>query len=76
MKRSKIEIPVSERYCLTVEEAAAYSLIGQDKLRQIIADDTQNDSGERALDFVLYVGKTIRIKRPQFEKYLENVSFL
>ena len=53
MQRSTIDIPVHERHCLTIAEAAAYFLIGQDKLREIIANDAVNTDGVCASDCVL-----------------------
>lgn len=42
-KRSPPEIPVWHKLCLTIEEAAAYSHIGEHKLRKI-ANDPKNKS--------------------------------
>ena len=66
MKRSPLEIPIQDRYCLTVDEAAAYTLIGQNRLREII-DNNKN------ADYLLWVGSQVRIKRPEFEKYLSTI---
>ena len=76
MQRSTIDIPINERHCLTIAEAAAYFLIGQDKLREIIANDAVNTDGVCASDCVLYVGKTVRIKRKLFENWVDKVNFL
>jgi len=59
-------IPVWERLCMTVEEAAAYSLIGENRLRQII------DNNPTA-DFILQVGNRTRIKRKEFENYVSGL---
>jgi len=69
LRRSPIDIPISDRYCMTVEEAAAYSLIGENRLREIINND-------RYADFLLWVGNTVRIKRPLFEEYLAKLNFV
>lgn len=66
MKRSPIEIPIADRYCLTVDEAAAYTLIGQNRLREII-DNNKN------ADYLLWVGSQVRIKRKEFENYLSRI---
>lgn len=76
MKKSKLEIPWWEKYCLSIEEAAAYSMIGENKLRRMIEEDAENEAGKRVLDFVLYSGSTKRIKRPQFEKWLETACYV
>jgi hypothetical protein len=60
---SKIEIPYNQRLCISIEEAAEYSMIGEHRLRKIIEDD-------RSLDWVLHVGARTRIKRSRFEKWV------
>lgn len=60
---SKFKIPCNERLCISIEEAAEYSMIGEQRLRKIIDED-------KSLNWVLYVGSWIRIKRPQFEKWV------
>ncbi len=57
-------IPISEKVALTIEEAAAYSNIGQNKLREL--------SKAPLCDFVLFVGKKTLIKRKAFEKYIDK----
>lgn len=57
-------IPIWEKVNLTLEEAAAYSNIGINKLREITDDDR--------CKFVLWVGKKRLIKRRLFEQYLED----
>ena len=57
------EIPIWEKFSLTAEEAAAYSGIGINRIRELM--------NERDCDFVLKVGcKKSLIKRVRFEKYL------
>lgn len=55
------EVPIWEKTNLTLEEAAAYSGIGINKLREI----TNNDR----CDFVLWVGTKRLIKRKQLDKW-------
>lgn len=57
-------VPIWEKVALTIEEAAAYSGIGQNKIREISNDDK--------CTFVLWVGSKRMIKRKPFEKYLEQ----
>lgn len=59
----------NQKYCLSVEEAARYSMIGEKKLRTIIDND-------ETLEWVLWVGSWVRIKRPQFEKWLDEQNYL
>lgn len=57
------EIPLWAKYTLSVEEAAAYSNIGENKIRELM---NENDC-----DFVLKVGcRKSLIKRTKFERYL------
>lgn len=60
----KHEIPIWEKSNLTLEEAAAYSGVGINKIRQL----TNNEKCE----FVLWVGSKRLIKRKKFEEYLEK----
>lgn len=57
------EVPYNQRLCISIEEAADYSMIGEHRLRKIIEED-------RTLDWVLKIGARTRIKRPQFEKWV------
>ena len=61
------EVPVWERYTLTVEEAAQYFHIGENKLRQIVKDNTD-------ADYILQIGNRILIKRKKFEQYIDKCS--
>ena len=58
------EVPIQEKVTLTIEEAAAYSNIGQCKLREMIED--------KGCPFVLFVGRKCLIKRKAFEKYIDQ----
>lgn len=58
-------IPVSQKYSLTIEEASQYFNIGLNKLRRLAA---QNPSAK----WVLMKGNRILIKRSQFEKLLDD----
>jgi hypothetical protein len=63
----KPEVPVSERYTLSIEEAAVYYGIGQKRLRYLIADDP-------TADYLIAVGNRTRFKRRKFEEYLDNAT--
>ena len=58
------EVPIGEKSNLTLEEAAAYSGIGINKLRDIT-------NGEHC-KLVLWVGSKRLIKRKLLDKYLEE----
>ena len=53
---------------LTLEEAAAYSGIGINKLRQLTDDDN--------CEFVLWIGTKRLIKRRKFDEYIEKLYSL
>lgn len=59
------EIPIWEKYNLTLEEASAYYNIGIGKLRELT-----NDEGCK---FVLWVGNKRLIKKDLFNKYLNEM---
>ncbi len=61
---SRGEIPIWERKWLTIEEAAAYSGIGQKKLREIA-----NKSG---CPFAIWMGDKIHIVREKLDKYTDK----
>lgn len=58
------EVPIWEKSNLTMEEAAAYSGIGINKIREI-------SNGENC-PFVLWVGSKRLIKRRLFDSYIEK----
>ena len=58
-----INVSISEKPNLTVEEAAVYFNIGENKLRELTDRNNCN--------FVLFVGRKRLIKRKQFESFLE-----
>ena len=67
MATGKNEVPIWEKMNLTIEEAAAYSNIGINKI-----DDMAKSPG---CPFVFYVGKGKRlVKRKEFEKYIQKSS--
>ncbi|SDB03631.1 DNA binding domain-containing protein, excisionase family [Ruminococcaceae bacterium FB2012] len=56
------EVPIWEKSNLTLEEAAAYFNIGQNKLRELTND--------KNCSFVIWVGTKRLIKRLKLEEYL------
>lgn len=62
------KVPIKDKLNLTIEEAAAYSNIGINRIREI--SDKPNCS------FVLYIGRKKLIKRKEFERYLEKTTEL
>lgn len=62
----KYEVPIWEKSNLTLKEAAAYSGIGINKLREL--------SNECGCNFVLFVGSKRLIKRRLFDAYIERID--
>ena len=62
MNREKV--PIWEKSNLTVEEAAAYSGIGQKRIRELAR---RGDA-----DFVLDCGRKLLIKRTKFDEYVDR----
>lgn len=63
------EIPIWEKYSLTICEASKVFGIGEKKIRQIITEHPNSE-------FILEIGTHTKIKRKQFEKYLDSVISL
>ena len=66
-KDKAMEVKTSEKYLLTVQEAAEYFGIGQKKIRRIIEANRDND---------LFVknGRYIKIKRRKFEEFIDQTK--
>ena len=61
--------PVWNRYVLTIVEAAEYYHIGEKKLRSIV------DEHPKA-DFIIMNGNRVLLKKKQFEKFLDDASYV
>ena len=59
-------LPVSEKYMLTIKEAAAYFNIGIKKLRRIAEDNLGT--------VAVYCGNRFLIIRPKFEEFISGSS--
>jgi len=66
--KNSLEVPIYQKQNLTIEEAAVYSNIGRNKLRQLTDD-------EKCV-FVLWVGEKRLIKRKQFDEFIEKAYFI
>lgn len=58
---------MSEKYLLSIKEASELYGIGQHRLREIINEDYE-------YKYHLMIGRVIKIKRQQFEEFLNNVE--
>ena len=65
MNIQKDAVPVWEKYTLTVEEAAAYFHIGENKMRNIIRSNSD-------AKYILWNGSRAQIKRKMFEDYIDH----
>ena len=65
--KADTRLPVSDKYLLTIEEAAEYFGIGQKRIRRLISLDP-------TARFILTVGNRTQIKRKEFEKYIDEAS--
>lgn len=63
------EINYWEKYTLTIREAAEYFHIGEKRMRQIV------DENPRA-DFIIMNGNRAMIKRKNFERFIDESSYL
>lgn len=62
-------IPVWEKYTLSIEEAARYFRIGENKLRKM-AEENQD------APWVLMNGNRIQIKRKLFEQVIDELAIV
>ena len=61
------EVPLCEKYTLSIKEAAEYFGIGQKRIRRIISFDPN-------ADFIITVGNRTQIKRKKFEDYIDDAT--
>ncbi len=64
----KKEVPIYQKQNLTIEEAAAYSSIGENRITALLKEPDCN--------FVLYVGNKRLVKRQLFDKFIESAKYL
>lgn len=61
------DVPIWEKYTLTIEEASKYFRIGEKELRRL-AEENPNAG------WVIMNGNRIQIKRKQFEKIIDTLD--
>ena len=64
---SNADVPIWEKYTLTIDEAAKYFRIGENKLRKLAEENP-------AAGWVIMNGNRIQIKRKQFEKGIVQLA--
>lgn len=67
MSAYTLDVPIWEKYTLTIDEAAAYFRIGENKLRRIISEN-------EGADFLLWNGNRPQFKRSKFERYVDGLQ--
>lgn len=63
----EINVPVYNKINLSIKEAAAYSNVGENTIRRLLA--------ERGCPFLLKIGNRQLVKRKEFENFLEVRHF-
>lgn len=65
----KENVPIWQKYTLSIEEAAEYFRIGQGRLRELAAENPY-------ADYLLCNGNRIQIKRKLFEKFIDEATVI
>lgn len=63
------DIPIWEKYTLTIEEAARYFRIGEGKLRRL-ADE------KPAPNWLIMNGNRVQIRRKKFESFIDSTDVI
>ena len=63
------DVPIWEKYTLTIEEAAKYFRIGEKKLRKLAEENPD-------ANWLIMNGNRIQIKRRQFEKIIHSLDVI
>ena len=67
MGNSENNVPLWEKYILTIQEAAEYFHIDEKKLRKLVEEKAD-------ADFIIMNGNRAMIKRKLFEQYLDEAA--
>ena len=63
------DVPIWEKYTLTIEEAAKYFRIGEKKLRKLAEENPD-------ANWLIMNGNRIQIKRTQFDKVIDSLDVI
>ena len=66
MENNGMIVPIEHKLALTVEEAAKYSNIGQNKISRLLRAPN--------CPFALYVGNKKLVKRKEFETFVSRIK--
>ena len=61
------DVPIWEKYSMTLEEASKYFRIGEKKLRRLVEENPN-------AEWYIMNGNRIQIKRKQFEKIIDTLD--
>lgn len=64
MSKKNVIVPICDKIALTIEEAAEYSNIGQNRISELLK--------QPRCSFVLYVGNKKLVKRKEFERFISE----
>lgn len=65
-KINRIEVPIKDKYLLTIREAGAYFGLGTKYMRRIAE---LNEGG-----FAIFIGNKYMIIRKRFEEYMDDIA--
>ena len=63
----RFDIPLWEKYTLSIEEASKYFRIGEHKLRNLVNENQD-------ADWILWNASRAQIKRKKFERFIDSIS--
>ena len=63
------DVPIWEKYTLTIEEAAKYFRFGEKKLRKLVEENSD-------ANWLIMNGNRVQIKRRQFEKVIDSLDVI
>ena len=63
------DVPIWEKYTLTIEEASKYFRIGENKLRRLAEENPD-------ANWLIMNGNRLQIKRKQFEKVIDELEVI
>ncbi len=64
IKAKEMDVPIWEKHLLTIDEAALYTNIGQNRIAEMLR--------KPSCPFVIYIGRKKLVKRAAFERFLES----
>ena len=63
------DVPIWEKYSMTLEEASKYFRIGEKKLRRLVEENPN-------ADWYIMNGNRIQIKRKHFEEFFDTLTVI